>query len=195
MDEEMRALVGASGRPGEGGETQTDLNLRRVEQELERRQSALERSNRDLEQFAYIASHELQEPLRMVSEYVGLIQRRYAGRLDEEARAFLDFAADGASRMRELISDLLAYSRVDAAADEPAGADAEQALAQALQNLRSAIEESGAVVEAESLPSVRVGATQLMQVFQNLLANAIKFHSEDAPRIRVSAESVGGEEW
>jgi PAS domain S-box-containing protein len=150
--------------------------------------------NEELEQFAYVASHDLQEPLRMVSSYVQLLKRRYEGRLDEDADEFIHYAADGASRMQLLINDLLAFSRVSTRGKPFAETDTEILMEQTLKNLKIQIEESGAVVTRDPLPVVHADATQLSQVFQNLISNAIKFHGTDAPRVHVTA-AQSGEEW
>jgi PAS domain S-box-containing protein len=154
----------------------------------------LQRSNRELEQFAYIASHDLQEPLRMVGSYVQLLARRYRGRLDADADLFIDFAVEGATRMQQLINDLLSFSRAGRQQEPLAPVDCNEVLANARKNLQRAIEEAGASIQAEPLPTVLGNASQLTQVFQNLLANAIKFHGPQPPQIWVSAEAAG-EEW
>ena len=165
-----------------------------TEQELVRRADELERSNAALEEFAYIASHDLQEPLRMVASYLELLDRRYTGRLDADADEFLGFAVEGAKRMQVLINDLLRYSRAGGQ-NALEAADGNAVLDAALANLRSSLEESGARVVAEQLPVVRGDAPQLIQVFQNLVANAIKFRGEDAvPEIRIGAVREG-EAW
>jgi signal transduction histidine kinase len=154
----------------------------------------LERSNADLQAFAYIASHDLQEPLRMVSSYLGLLQSRYQGQLDADAQDFIAFAVDGATRMQRLINDLLAYSRVRSRDKPLAPTDSESVLNLALANLQAAFEESGAVITHDPLPTVTADAPLLVQVFQNLLGNAIKFCRQGAPRIHVSA-AIQGDEW
>ncbi len=153
----------------------------------------LERSNADLEQFAYIASHDLQEPLRMVSSYVELLARRYRGKLDKDADEFIAFAVDGANRMKELIDGLLAFSRVEAQGRKPEPADSETVLRRVLKVFGSAIEDSGGAVTHDPMPSVIADEVQLGQVFQNLIGNAIKFRSEAPPRIHVSARCDGAE--
>lgn len=150
--------------------------------------------NEELEQFAYVASHDLQEPLRMVSSYVQLLKRRYEGRLDEDADEFIHYAADGASRMQVLINDLLAFSRVSTRGKPFEETDTEILVEQTLNNLMIQIEESGAVVTRDPLPVVKADATQLSQVFQNLISNAIKFHGTEPPRVHVTAVQ-SGEEW
>ncbi|HEY1148008.1 MAG TPA: ATP-binding protein [Pseudoduganella sp.] len=162
----------------------------RAEQVLAERSRELARSNAELERMAYIASHDLQEPLRMVASYVQLLERRYVDKLDADALEFIGFAVDGAKRMQALIDDLLTISRVDTKARPMQPVELGQALASALQSLRIAVEESQAVVEADALPVVRGDVAQLTQVFQNLLSNAIKF-CQQPPRIQVSARRDG----
>jgi PAS domain S-box-containing protein len=155
----------------------------------------LNRSNEELGQFAYIASHDLQEPLRMVASYTQLLSRRYKGQLDTDADEFIAFAVDGASRMQRLIEDLLAYSRVGTKGQDLLETSSEEALQQALLNLRGAIEESGALVTHDPLPVVLADETQLIQLFQNLVGNAIKYQTPGVPRIHVSAARDGGKKW
>ena len=155
----------------------------------------LKRSNEELGQFAYIASHDLQEPLRMVASYTQLLSRRYKGKLDADADEFIAFAVDGASRMQRLIQDLLAYSRVGTKGKELLETSSEDALQQALTNLRGAIEESSAVVTHDPLPIVLADEMQLTQLFQNLVGNAIKYQKPEVPRVHVSAVRNGGKNW
>ncbi len=150
----------------------------------------LRRSNADLEQFAYVASHDLQEPLRMVSSYMQLLSRRYAEHLDEDAQDFIGFAVDGAQRMQMLIDDLLAYSRVGTKGAPLEPTDTEVALHRALSNLEVAVEEAGATVTSGSLPRVLGDTGQLVQLFQNLVGNGIKFSGEDRPRVEVEATQI-----
>jgi light-regulated signal transduction histidine kinase (bacteriophytochrome) len=160
--------------------------------EVEAAAEDLARSNRDLEQFAYVASHDLQEPLRIVAGYLQLLERRYKGKLDADADEFISFAVDGAARMQHLINDLLAYSRLGTHSKPFGPVDTEAVLRRALANLRTSIQEAGAQVTHDPLPSVVGDATQLTQLFQNLLSNAIKFRGKDAPKIHVSACPDGG---
>lgn len=170
------------------------LRLRRkAEEDLARKAEELARSNADLEQFAYIASHDLQEPLRMVAAYTKLIAERYRGRLDENGDKFIAYACEGALRMQTLIQDLLQFSRVGRAGAKMVSIDCEAAMAEVLLTLGPAIRESGAVVTYTALPVVRMEASQMTQVFQNLVANAIKFHGEQPPKISVRAEKAGAE--
>jgi PAS domain S-box-containing protein len=147
----------------------------------------LERSNRDLEQFAYIASHDLQEPLRLVSNFMQLLAKRYQGRLDADADQFIGFAVDGAQRMQTLIQDLLAYSRVGREIRPFVPVDCHALLTQVVQTLSLAIREQQAVVDCDPLPTVLGDPTQLSQLFQNLVANALKFRRDEPPRVHVSA--------
>ena len=153
----------------------------------------LQRSNSELEQFAYVASHDLQEPLRMVSSYTQLIQRRYADKLDADAKEFMHYVVDGAARMKQLIEDLLAYSRVGTKGKEFRAIELEAALKRALTNLRAAVEESGAAVTWDPLPSVSADDSQLAQLFQNLIGNALKFRGAGVPRVHVAASEKDGE--
>jgi PAS domain S-box-containing protein len=155
----------------------------------------LKRSNEELGQFAYIASHDLQEPLRMVASYTQLLARRYKGRLDSDADEFIAFAVDGANRMQRLIQDLLTYSRVGSKGREFAPTASEGALAQAVVNLRQAIEDSGAEVTHDPLPVVLADEMQLTQLFQNLVGNAIKYQGPGVPHIHVSASRNGVSKW
>jgi light-regulated signal transduction histidine kinase (bacteriophytochrome) len=163
--------------------------LRQAHDELEARARDLQRSNEELQQFAYVASHDLQEPLRMISSYTQLLGRRYGDRLDGDAREFMEFIVDGAARMKQLIEDLLAYSRVGTRGRELQSTDSGAALARALVNLRAAQEASGAQVTHDAMPMVFADGAQLTQLFQNLIGNAIKFKGAQPPRIHVSAET------
>jgi NO-binding membrane sensor protein with MHYT domain/signal transduction histidine kinase len=167
------------------------VERKRGEQELAQRAEELARSNADLEQFAYVASHDLQEPLRMVASYTQLLARRYKGRLDADADEFIGFAVDGATRMQGLILDLLSYSRVTTTGKDLQSTDSWAACDHAIANLRVVIAESGAVVTTDTLPTVRADATQLAQLFQNLIGNAIKYRNEHRPEIRVAAVPNG----
>ena len=151
----------------------------------------LARSNRELEQFAYVASHDLQEPLRMVSSYVELLGRRYSGQLDERAEKYIHFAVDGATRMQQLINDLLAYSRVGTQGGDLAPTDTAPVVEEALSNLEVALANSNGRVVYPDLPQVTADSTQLVQLFQNLIGNALKFKSEQRPRVEVKAEPDG----
>jgi PAS domain S-box-containing protein len=165
-----------------------------VEKALKKKTEELAQSNEDLEQFAYVASHDLQEPLRTVTSYVQLLARRYEGKLDSDADEFIGFAADGAVRMWKLINDLLAYSRVGTAGKELFPTDSEVVLAQSIDDLKVAIEENGALVTHDPLPTVMADRPQLGQLFQNLIGNAIKFRGNEPPRVHISA-SRNGNGW
>lgn len=153
----------------------------------------LSRSNSDLQQFAYVASHDLQEPLRMVASYVQLLAKRYRGQLDSDADEFIAYAVDGAKRMQHLINDLLAYSRVTSQGHVFEPVDCNGVLEEVLNNVRVAVEESRAVVTHDPLPTVMADERQLVQLFQNLIANAIKFHGKEPPIVHLSAEQQSGE--
>ena len=168
---------------------------KKAEANLLHKVEELNRSNEELGQFAYIASHDLQEPLRMVASYTQLLSRRYKGKLDADADEFIAFAVDGASRMQRLIQDLLAYSRVGTKGQDLLDTSSEDALQQALVNLRGAIEESGALVTHDPLPAVLADEMQLIQLFQNLVGNAIKYQRPGIPRVHISAARNGGKKW
>ncbi|HEV7861955.1 MAG TPA: ATP-binding protein [Acidimicrobiia bacterium] len=153
----------------------------------------LARSNADLEQFAYVASHDLQEPLRKVTSFCQLLQRRYQGELDERADQYIEFAVDGAKRMQALINDLLAFSRVGRTTEAFTEVDCDWALERALRNLETAIDDAGAEVISSGLPSVDGDPSLLTALFQNLVGNAIKFRADAPPRVEVSAHQVDGE--
>jgi light-regulated signal transduction histidine kinase (bacteriophytochrome) len=164
---------------------------RRAEQMLARYAEELERSNAELEQFAYVASHDLQEPLRMVASFTQLLGRRYRGKLDQDADEFISFAVDGANRMQHLINDLLAYSRVGTRGKPLVPTDCNAVFKQARDNLAKAVEETSTVIYQAPLPVVLGDEVQLLQVFQNLIANAIKFRGPDSPQIQVTADRQG----
>ncbi|MGA1992499.1 MAG: PAS domain S-box protein [Bryobacteraceae bacterium] len=176
------------------GVAQDITERKRAEQALLQRTDELARSNTELEQFAYVASHDLQEPLRMVSSYMQLLARRYQGKLDADADEFIAFAVDGAKRMQHLINDLLAFSRVTTKGHEFKPVEADAALKLALSNLKVAIEESQANVTFDPLPVVKADSGQLTQLFQNLVGNAIKFRGKEPPRVHVSVEQRA-KEW
>ncbi len=183
-----------------GGTTVIQCNIRDTterklaEDKLRSVRVELELSNKDLEQFASIAAHDLQEPLRMVASYTQLLAERYEGQLDEKANKYIAYAVDGAIRMQQLVNDLLTYSRVGTRSNPIETADSHSILGEAIRNLAAMIEESKAIVTNEELPMVRADGLQLVQVFQNLLANAIKFRGEHFPLVHVSARD-GGIEW
>ncbi len=159
--------------------------------ELARRAEELARSNADLEKFASIASHDLQEPLRMIASYTRLLANRYKGRLDPQADEFIGYTIEGAQRMQRLIDDLLAYARAAGERPPVTAYPARLPVDRALQNLRKLIGDTGAVIEVDELPLIRTGESQLATVLQNLIGNAIKFRGEQSPRIRVSAVRDG----
>jgi PAS domain S-box-containing protein len=190
------SYLGASGKPvfDERGRFKgyrgvgRDITARKTaEAALRQAHDELARSNAELEQFAYVASHDLQEPLRMVSSYTQLLLRRYGERFDGDAKEFMDFIVDGAARMKQLIEDLLAYSRVRTRGREFRSVACEEVLGRVLVNLRAAIEASGATVTHDPLPTIEGDDSQLVQLFQNLIGNALKFRGAAAPQVHVGA--------
>jgi PAS domain S-box-containing protein len=164
------------------------------EQHLVKTVAELKRSNDELQQFAYVASHDLQEPLRMVASYTQLLAERYKGRLDSDADEFIAYAVDGSNRMQVLIQDLLAYSRAGTNGKALREIPSENALKEALVNLRATIQESGAIVTHDPLPLITTDGTQLAQIFQNLIGNAIKYRGAAVPNVHISAVK-NGNEW
>jgi signal transduction histidine kinase len=164
------------------------LEEKRLRDENRRTQEELARSNRDLEQFAYVASHDLQEPLRMVATYVQLLAEKYEGQLDETADKYIHYAVDGALRMQTLVKDLLAFSRVGRQGRNPQPVDCNLVLRSALANLQALIHESGAQVSSEGLGTIVADGSELVQLFQNLIGNAIKFRRAETPEIRITAQ-------
>ena len=165
---------------------------KRAMQSLAEQREELQRSNADLEQFAYVASHDLQEPLRMVATYAQLIAERYQGKLDERADKYIKYTIDGAKRMQQLIKELLEYSRVSSNAKVPIKVESALVVENAIQALKAAIDESGAEIVRCELPAVRADQAQLGQVFQNIIGNAIKFRSVRRPSIHIGAERRNG---
>ena len=163
------------------------------EEKLREYAEGLAQSNEDLKRFAYVASHDLQEPLRIVAGYLDLLKRRYGGKLDEDADEFIEYAVDAAKRMQGMIQALLEYSRVDTHGGAMDRTESAAAVREALSNLRVAIEESGAEVSVDDLPVVRADPAQLTQLFQNLISNGIKFRDGRSPRVHVGAEQKNGE--
>jgi len=161
---------------------------------LKRTLADLTRSNEDLQQFAYVSSHDLQEPLRNVTSCLQLLEQKYKNKLDGDADQYIHYAVEGALRMKALILDLLAYSRIGTGGKPLRSVDCEQVILQAIENLASAITEGAAVITHDRLPSIPADDTQLLQVFQNLIGNAIKFRRDVPPRIHVSAEK-NGNDW
>jgi PAS domain S-box-containing protein len=177
------------GRPiGMLAVTRDITERKQARERLQKTLAELERSNKELEQFAYVASHDLQEPLRMVASYVQLLARRYEGKLDADADDFITYAVDGASRMQRMINDLLAYSRVGTRGKPFQPTDCQAVLDQVLVNLKVSIEESGAMITHDPLPMVMADESQMAQLFQNLINNAIKFRGKASPQIHISAE-------
>jgi PAS domain S-box-containing protein len=173
----------------------TDSTARkRAEEALIQRTRELERSNAELQQFAYVASHDLQEPLRVVANFTQLLAERYASQLDDDAREFIAFAVGGAVRMQRLIQDLLAYSRVGTQSRVLEPVDCNEALGRAVSNLRISVAENAALVSHDKLPLIQADATQLVQLFQNLIGNGIKFRGANPPRVHISAVRKG-DDW
>lgn len=166
---------------------------KKAEEGLKRTLADLTRSNADLEQFAYVASHDLQEPLRNVASCMQLLEKGYKERLGPDADKLMHYAMDSVVRMKALIRDLLAYSRVATRGKPPQLTDCDAVLQRTLLNLKSTMEDTGAVISHDPLPTVMADSTQLMQVFQNLIANALKFHSSAPPQVHVSAVRDAGE--
>ncbi|MBC8179073.1 MAG: hypothetical protein ISR61_01680 [Desulfobacteraceae bacterium] len=166
-----------------------DITLRKqVEEKLLRVVEDLKRSNRELQQFAYVASHDLQEPLRMIASYVQLLERRYKGKLDQDADDFIGYAAEGAKRMQRLIHDLLAFNRVGTDEEDPAPLDLNEALDRGMVKLGGHIEETGATVTHDTLPVIMADKRQITQLFQHLIHNASRFRGQDLPEIHISVQ-------
>ncbi len=173
---------------------ETELQLLEIATQLEQQAKDLQRSNEELEQFAYVASHDLQEPLRMITSYLQLLERRYGALLDEDAREFIDYAVDGATRMKQLINDLLLFSRINTRPMSCKLIEMEQVLEQVFHDMELLIEESDAIITHDPLPVLEADSLQVTQLFQNLIANALKFRSDAAPVIHIGAVPQG-EEW
>jgi PAS domain S-box-containing protein len=188
-------ILNEKGEPvGMRGVTMDISERKRTEEALAGYARELARSNEELQQFAYVASHDLQEPLRMVASYLQLLEKRYKDKLDEDAKEFIDYAVDGATRMKALINDLLAYSRVGTHGKLFAPVDCERALNRTMANLEAKIVESGAVITHDTMPEIIADDAQIIQLFQNLLSNAIKFSGHKLPEIHIGAERTG-REW
>ena len=187
--DELEGLVAERTEALKDANTHLSLEL----EERRRAEHELARSNAELEQFAYVASHDLQEPLRMVASFTQLLAKRYRGKLDADADEFIGFAVDGATRMQRLLNDLLAYSRVGTRSKPFVAIDCDSVLSDALANLKPAIEESGAVITHEPLPIVRGDEVQLIQLFQNLIGNAVKFHGQEPLQVHISAKLKDGD--
>jgi chemotaxis family two-component system sensor kinase Cph1 len=201
VDATIVPFAGADGKPRQYVAIRAEITerkraeeeIRKLHAELERRAAELARSNADLEQFAYVASHDLQEPLRMVAAYTQLLGERYRGRLDPDADKFIAYASEGALRMQALIQDLLAFSRVGRNCADRVRVDCDAAMEEVLLTLGPTIHESEAVVTHGALPVVWADRSQIVQVLQNLVGNAIKFHGKEPPVISVQAEKTGNQ--
>jgi signal transduction histidine kinase len=191
LDEEKLRLTEERYREISRQSAELEQRVRERTRDLEEANRQLQRSNHELEQLAYVASHDLKEPLRKVRIYLQLLQERYRGRLDARADEFIGHAVDSAGRLQALVNDLLAFARVDSRGGARAPASCEAAFDQAAANLEAAIQESRAAVTRTALPTVCGDGTQLVQLFQNLLDNAIKFRGEAAPAVHVTAERRG----
>ena len=175
--------------------TAYDITARyKIEKELEKKAAALARSNDELRQFVYVASHDLQEPLRMIANYAELLERRGRDKFDQDEKEFLGYVRDGAETMQLLIADLLAYSRVSLKEKELAPVDFHRIVDQVLVNLGPAIKESGARVISDRLPVATADGSQMAQLFQNLIGNALKYHGDQPPQVRITAAKTG-QEW
>ncbi len=167
------------------------LELNQRNQELQELRAQLEESNERLEQFAYAASHDLQEPLRMITSYLNLLDRRYTDDLDEDAEEFIEFAVDGAERMKEMIDALLEYSRIETQGEPFEQVDLEEIVRDVQKNLEVQISETGATIDVDSLPEVIADERQLRQVFQNTVSNAIEYSEDEPPQVHISADRDG----
>ncbi|OHB25985.1 MAG: hypothetical protein A2X84_13930 [Desulfuromonadaceae bacterium GWC2_58_13] len=187
---EMKKMLDVSGKfTGTVVILRDVTDLRKAEQQQKLLFDELQRSNGELESFAHIASHDLQEPLRMVTSYLQLLERRYYEVFDESGKEFMEFALDGAQRMRTLIDDLLNYSKIGRKGQDRVDVDLQEVMAQVLRSLQPAIAESSAQLNIAPLPALKADRVQMLQLFQNLLSNAIKFHGEGSPRITVGVEN------
>jgi signal transduction histidine kinase len=189
LKDSLARLVVSVGRALEEKKLRDQAKLAEIE--LARKVEELARSNQDLEQFAYVASHDLQEPLRMVAAYTQLLAERYRGKLDADADKFIGYAVEGALRMQTLIQDLLAFARVGRNGISGKTSDCNRVVQEATLNLRTAIDESSATVTFDSLPKVAAEHSQMLQLFQNLIGNALKFRGPQPPTVRVESERVG----
>ncbi|MEO0995975.1 MAG: ATP-binding protein [Pseudomonadota bacterium] len=158
--------------------------------DLERQRIELKRSNLELEQYAYVTSHDLQEPLRIIVSFLQLFEKRYADSVDDKGREYINYAVDGASRMQQMISSLLELSRIGRRGDEFVAQDLDGSLQEALANLKMTIDESGAVITHDPMPVISCIPPRMTQLFQNLIGNAIKYRGDDAPRVHVGVEPV-----
>ena len=165
----------------------------RAEQILARQARDLERTRGELEQFAYVVSHDLQEPLRMVSSYLQLLERRYKDKLDSDAEDFINFAVDGAQRMHQLIADLVSYSRINTRGSEFEPTDLDQVLDRALASTNESVRESAAIITRDALPTLVADGGQMEQLFRHLIDNALKFQNGRIPRVHIGAEHRASE--
>jgi signal transduction histidine kinase len=198
-EEDLEVLLSVATTAGQAveyaREHEASLKLhKQSEEKLKRYAAELEERNLELQQFAYIASHDLQEPLRSIASFSGLLERRYKGQLDEQADQWIDYLVEGAKRMKTLVQDMRTYTEVDRRAKPFAPTDCESVLSRVIENLRSSIEELGAQVDHDQLPTVSADATQLSQLFHNLLDNAIKFHGPQPLQVQIAARE-DGENW
>ena len=195
IKDERGLIVGASNIARDISERKrSEAQLAEQAYALRKQAEELSRSNADLEQFAYVASHDLQEPLRMVTAYTQLLAERYKSKLDDDAVKFINYASEGALRMQVLIQDLLAFSRVGRKESEPAKVNCNAVMEDVKVALASAIQENGAVIRCGDLPAIWGDRTQVLQIFQNLIGNAIKFRGKSAPQISIQAEKKD-DEW
>jgi PAS domain S-box-containing protein len=188
------SLTDSKGKTIAGIEVVRDITERKqAEEHLRKLSDELSRSNTDLQQFAYVASHDLQEPLRVIAGFVKLLAKRYKGQLDDEAEQFINYTVDGVKTMEMLIKDLLEYSRVQSNGMALKPSDCDKLVKECVKSLQTVIEESGAKVTYDSLPNVKADASQLVRVFQNLISNAVKFHGDEKPKVHISAEKKENE--
>jgi len=191
----MSIIKDVEGKPlYRNGNIRDVTELKNAEIELNNTLKELKRSNRELEQFAYVASHDLQEPLRMISSFTQLLERKYKDVLDTEALEYINFTVDGAKRMQLLINDLLAFSRVNTKGDKFKEVDLEKVIDEVLFNLEITIEETKAIITKDTLPMICADHGQIVQLFQNILGNALKYRSQETPKIQISAREID-EEW
>jgi light-regulated signal transduction histidine kinase (bacteriophytochrome) len=173
----------------------SEENLGVLNEELKKKSFLLERSNKELEQFAYIASHDLQEPLRMVASFTQLLERKFGNKLDAQGKEYIHYAVDGAVRMQRLIDDLLMFSRVGFKSVSPERVDLNDVCSQLLKDMQLLVDENRAVIQWDRLPVVLAGSMQMKQLFQNLISNAIKYRSEAAPDVKISCRKVADLQW
>ncbi|OGS46229.1 MAG: hypothetical protein A2539_03010 [Elusimicrobia bacterium RIFOXYD2_FULL_34_15] len=170
-----------------------DVHVARDITELKRAELELKRSNENLEQFAYVASHDLQEPLRMMASYSELLEKRYKDKLDKDANEFIEFIVDGAKRLQKLINDLLAYSRIGRTDKSAGEVDCNTILGKVINSMHAYMEESGAIITNDELPTLIGNESNFVQLFQNLIGNAIKFRKQEPPQVHISAKKENNE--